>query len=45
MFQFNRDFNEDFRQPRGVECSRSLNPALQSFARWLEANKERIPLG
>ena len=44
MFQFNRDFNEDFRKPRGVEFSRALNPALQSFERWLDANKERIPL-
>jgi uncharacterized protein YbjT (DUF2867 family) len=45
MFQFNRDFNEDFRRPRSLEGSRALNPRLQTFERWLEANKSRIPLG
>ncbi|HZO01466.1 MAG TPA: NmrA/HSCARG family protein [Burkholderiales bacterium] len=44
MFQFKRDFNEDFRRPRGVEFSRQLNPALQSFDQWLAANKARIPV-
>ena len=45
MFQFNRDFNEDFRRPRSLEGSRALNPRLQTFERWLEANRSRIPLG
>jgi uncharacterized protein YbjT (DUF2867 family) len=45
MFQFNRDFNEDFRRPRSLENSRALNPRLQTFERWLEANRSRIPLG
>ena len=44
MFQFKHDFNEDFRRPRGVEFSRQLNPALQSFDQWLAANKARIPV-
>ena len=44
MFQFKRDFNEDFRSPRDVERSRKLNPELQSFDAWLAANKSRIPL-
>lgn len=44
MFQFKRDFNEDFRRPRSIEASRALNPGLQSFDKWLEANKSRIPL-
>jgi len=44
MFQFKRDFNEDFRRPRDVERSRKLNPELQSFDAWLAANKSRIPL-
>ena len=45
MFQFNRDFSEDFRRPRSLEGSRALNPRLQPFDRWLKENKSRIPLG
>jgi uncharacterized protein YbjT (DUF2867 family) len=45
MFQFKRDFNEDFCRPRDVERSRKLNSELQSFDSWLAANKGRIPLG
>jgi uncharacterized protein YbjT (DUF2867 family) len=45
MFQVKRDFNEAFRAARSVEFSRSLNPRLQNFAQWLEANAARIPLG
>jgi len=44
MFQFKRDFNPDFCAARSVEFSRSLNPRLQSFAQWLDANAGRIPL-
>jgi uncharacterized protein YbjT (DUF2867 family) len=44
MFQFKRDFNADFCAARSVEFSRSLNPRLQSFAQWLDANAARIPL-
>ncbi len=44
MFQFNRDFDRDFRAPRDVDGSRALNPSLQSFAAWLEANGKRIPI-
>jgi len=44
MFQFNRDFDRDFRAPRDVDGSRSLNSSLQSFAVWLEANGKRIPI-
>ena len=44
MFQFKRDFNEDFCRVRSVETSRELNPTLQSFAQWLEANKDHIQL-
>jgi uncharacterized protein YbjT (DUF2867 family) len=43
MFQFKRDFNEYFCGARNLEFSRSLNPKLQTFAAWLEANKGRIP--
>ena len=44
MFQYYRDFEDDFRKPRDVEATRKLNPQLQSFAQWLEANASRIPL-
>lgn len=43
MFQYKRDFEADFCGARGVEESRALNPRLQSFAQWLDANKDRIP--
>lgn len=45
MFQFKRDFNEDFCRARSVAFSRSLNPALQTFEVWLARNKNRIPIG
>lgn len=44
MFQFKRDFNDAFRASRSVDFSRSLNPRLQSFDTWLQANAARIPL-
>lgn len=45
MFQFNRDFSDDFCTLRNLELSRSLNPALQTFDAWLAANAGRIPKG
>jgi uncharacterized protein YbjT (DUF2867 family) len=42
MFQFYRDFESDFRKPRDVEFSRGLNPRLQNFGAWLDANKSAI---
>ena len=44
MFQFKRDFEEDFCGARSVALSRALNPALQTFDTWLARNKSRIPL-
>jgi uncharacterized protein YbjT (DUF2867 family) len=44
MFQFKRDFNKAFCEPRDPAFARSLNPSLQSFAAWLGRNKSRIPL-
>ncbi len=44
MFQFKRDFEEDYCGIRDLEKSRSLNPDLQSFDTWLAANASRIPL-
>jgi uncharacterized protein YbjT (DUF2867 family) len=45
MFQFKRDFETYFCGARSVAASRSLNPALQNFAQWLDQNKGRIPPG
>jgi uncharacterized protein YbjT (DUF2867 family) len=44
MFQFKRDFNDEYRAARDLSETRRLNPELQSFDEWLERNKERIPL-
>jgi uncharacterized protein YbjT (DUF2867 family) len=44
MFQFKHDFNDMFCGARDLTLSRSLNPALQTFAQWLAQNKTRIPL-
>ena len=44
MFQFKRDFEEDFCGARNLDVSRSLNPALQTFEQWLAQNKGRIPV-
>ena len=45
MFQFNRDFSDEFCRLRDLDLSRSLNPALQTFDAWLAANAARIPKG
>jgi uncharacterized protein YbjT (DUF2867 family) len=45
MFQFKADFESDYCGARDLAFSRSLNPKLQTFAEWLAANKQRIPLG
>lgn len=44
MFQYMSDFESDFCGARSVDSSRSLNPDLLSFDRWLAKNKDRIPL-
>lgn len=44
MFQFKRDFTGAFCGARDPAFARSLNPRLQTFAQWLEANKAQIPL-
>ncbi len=44
MFQFKRDFEAYFCGARNPEFARSLNPGLQTFAVWLERNKDRIKL-
>jgi hypothetical protein len=44
MFQFKRDFNEYYCGARDVGFTRSLNPELLTFERWLARNKQLIPL-
>ncbi len=44
MFQFKRDFEDYFCGARDPEFARGLNPSLQTFEQWLEANKSSIPL-
>jgi uncharacterized protein YbjT (DUF2867 family) len=44
MFQYKRDFNEQFCRARNVDGARSLHPGLQTFEQWLAKNAERIPL-
>jgi uncharacterized protein YbjT (DUF2867 family) len=45
MFQYIGEFENDFCGARNVETSRSLDPDLLNFDRWLARNKDQIPLG
>ena len=45
MFQFKRDFETAFCAARNVDASRKLNPALMSFAQWLEAHRGALVKG
>jgi uncharacterized protein YbjT (DUF2867 family) len=44
MFQFKRDFNQYFCGARDLAFTRTLNPELQTFERWLALHKDQIPL-
>ena len=44
MFQFKRDFEDDFCGARSLEFSRALNPSLQTFESWLAENGGEIPI-
>jgi uncharacterized protein YbjT (DUF2867 family) len=44
MFQFKRDFNEEYCGARQLEVTRGLNPDLQNFKEWLAQHKDQIPL-
>jgi uncharacterized protein YbjT (DUF2867 family) len=44
MFQFKRDFESEYRNPRDVDATRALNPELLTFEQWLDANAERVPV-
>jgi uncharacterized protein YbjT (DUF2867 family) len=45
MFQFNSEFEQDCCDARNISETKSLNPELMTFDRWLAENKSRIPLG
>jgi hypothetical protein len=45
MFQFNSEFEQDCCDARNISETKSLNPELMTFDRWLVENKSRIPLG
>lgn len=45
MFQFNSEFEQDCCDARNISETKSLNPDLLTFDRWLVQNKSRIPLG
>ncbi len=45
MFQFKAETEAAYCGARDLALSRSLNPELQTFAKWLSQNKSRIPLG
>jgi hypothetical protein len=44
MFQFYRDFEDEFRALRPVEEARRLNPRLKTFREWLDENAEKLPV-
>lgn len=44
MFQYNRDFADEFCGDRDLERSRALNPELQTYDQWLARNADRIPI-
>ena len=45
MFQFYSEFEQDLCDTRNISETKSLNPELLTFDRWLAQNKSRIPLG
>jgi uncharacterized protein YbjT (DUF2867 family) len=44
MFQFKRDFNDDFVGARDLTFARELYPGLQTFDQWLAKHAKEIPL-
>jgi len=44
MFEHHAILGEEFRRDRSPQVARELNPVLQSFDRWLDANASRIPI-
>jgi uncharacterized protein YbjT (DUF2867 family) len=44
MYQFKRDFNEEYCASRSIERARELNPSLHTFDEWARENAKKIPL-
>ncbi len=44
MFQFKHDFEDYYCGARSLDFSKSINPSLQSFDKWLSENKAKIPI-
>jgi uncharacterized protein YbjT (DUF2867 family) len=44
MFQYKRDYEEEYCGKRNLNISRSLNPELLTFEQWLVKNKSRIAI-
>ena len=44
MFQFKQEFAREFAAPRDPSRTRALDPALQTYAQWLQAHAAEIPL-
>jgi uncharacterized protein YbjT (DUF2867 family) len=44
MFQFKHDFEDYFCGVRKIDEAKAINPSMQNFESWLEANKSKIPL-
>ncbi len=44
MFQVFRDFEKEVLGARSVAVTKTLNPALQTFEQWVQANKNLIPI-
>jgi len=44
MFQFKQEFAREFGAPRDAARTRALDPALQTYAQWLQAHAAEIPL-
>jgi len=44
MFQFKHDFEKYYCGARSLDFSREMNPSLQTYEQWLEANKSKIPI-
>ena len=43
MFQYKRDFNEQYCAARDLSFGRSLNPEMLTLDRWMEQNKDKVP--
>ncbi len=44
MFQVNAEFPDEYLRTRDIPATRRLNPGLNSFDSWLQANASKIPL-